>query len=136
MPLNPVVAGAVITAGAVALPFAVSLGAAGIGLSSTAVLASTVATRIMLACGAVIAKGGSACVAVKSITGVGLAKKALVVSAVVGVAMTVGGIAQTTSEQDDGGWPLAVYAPELTADNNGGNEGEIINGAKITATTI
>lgn len=89
----------------------------------------------MVACGVAVAKGGSACLVVKSITGAGLAKKALVVSVVAGVATIVGTIAQTASD-DDGEWPLAVYAPGLTAGNGGGNEGEGINGTEIASTTI
>lgn len=135
MPLNPIVAEPVITAGTMALPFAVSLGVAGLGLSSTVVLVSTVTTRVMVACGVAVAKGGTACLVAKSITGARLAKKALVVSVVVGVATIVGAIAQAASEEDDG-WPLADYAPGLTADKDGGNGGEGINGAEITSTTI
>ena len=111
MSLNHIVSGAVIAAGTMALPFAVSV--ARLGLSSTAVLASTVTTKIILACGRAVAEGRYACVVAKSITGAGLAKKALVVFTVVGVATIVGVIAQTASEEDDGEWPLVVYAPGL-----------------------
>ncbi|KAF8948202.1 hypothetical protein BGZ47_006002 [Haplosporangium gracile] len=124
MPLNPIVAGAVVTAGTMALPFAVSSVAVGFGFSPATVLASTVATRVMIACGGVVAKG-SACVVVKAIGGVGLAKKALVAT-VVGVASVVV-IAQIASKDNDGDWPLAVYVPVQTFGNDGGNDGEDVD---------
>ncbi|KAF9550715.1 hypothetical protein EC957_012032 [Mortierella hygrophila] len=44
MPLNPFVAAAAITAGTMALPFAVTLGATGLGLSAAAIVVMTAQT--------------------------------------------------------------------------------------------